>query len=259
MMWTTRPRSETAPLAAIVAGSGPQVLLLHGVGLRAEAWAAQLDDLARCNIVRAVDLPGHGRSAAIAGKPTLSDYTHALSACLQDNTVVIGHSFGAMIALDLAVKHPHQVSGVAALNAIYGRDPMARAAVIERADHLDDTVAPDPALPLQRWFGAAQTPQRDACAHWLGTVDPTGYKAAYHVFAHADGPSRVDLASLHCPALFLTGAEEPNSTPAMSRAMAEITPKGQAHIVEGAAHMMPMTHAKEVNDALHAFLTRCRQ
>ena len=47
MMWTIRQRSDFGALRAIRRGAGPQALLLHGVGLRAEAWNAQIDALAR--------------------------------------------------------------------------------------------------------------------------------------------------------------------------------------------------------------------
>ena len=42
MIWTTRQRSEFAGLAAIVAGSGDPVLLIHGVGLRARHGTPRL-------------------------------------------------------------------------------------------------------------------------------------------------------------------------------------------------------------------------
>ena len=53
--------------------------------------------------------------------------------------------------------------------------------------------------------------------------------------------------------LFMTGGHEPNSTPAMSRRMASLVSDGMALIVEDAAHMMPMTHPSEVNQALRQF------
>ena len=62
MTWTTRPRSDLAGLACIRAGDGPPVLLIHGVGLRAEAWGAVIDRLAERFAVHAIDLPGHGES-----------------------------------------------------------------------------------------------------------------------------------------------------------------------------------------------------
>jgi pimeloyl-ACP methyl ester carboxylesterase len=257
MTLTTRPRSKIGPLAAIVAGDGPTILLIHGVGLRAEAWGAQIDALAIDHRVVAVDMPGHGFSAPLRSPVNLSQFTTTMAACLSGPTVVIGHSFGAMIALDLAIEHPAQVIGVAALNAIYRRDPTARAAVVARANGLDGIKVADPAPPLDRWFGTAPSPERDACENWLLSVDQAGYKAAYGIFAHEDGPKDSALRALNCPALFMTGEREPNSTPQMSRGMAALTPNGRAEIIEGAAHMMPMTHADAVNSKLRAFVQGC--
>ncbi len=257
MTWTTRPRSDLGTLAAIIAGEGPSILLIHGVGLRAEAWGAQIDGLSRSCRVVAVDMPGHGSSAALPDTPDLADFTSALAPCLDGSTVVIGHSFGAMIALDLAVTHPKQVVGVAALNAIYRRAPEAYAAVLARARSLDGITVADPTPPLDRWFGPGPSPERAACKDWLLGVDQAGYKAAYDVFAREDGPADHALSALPCPALFMTGAEEPNSTPHMSQAMAALSPNGRAVVIAGAAHMMPMTHAGEINAQLATFIHEC--
>ena len=59
----------------------------------------------------------------------------------------------------------------------------------------------------------------------------------------ADGPEDHQLKNLAIPALFMTAAHDPNSTPAMSEAMADHTPLGRACTVPASAHMMPMTHA----------------
>lgn len=254
MTWTTRPRSDLAGLGAITRGDGPLVVLIHGVGLRAEAWNAQIDALALDHRVVAVDMPGHGHSPALPDTPCLADFTDAIARVIDAPAVVIGHSMGTMIALDLATRHADKVLGVAALNAIFERSDAAAEAVQSRAAALDPAQIADPSAPLQRWFGAGDSPERTACHDWLTSCDPKGYKTAYTVFAHENGPSRNALQKLHCPALFLTGADEPNSTPAMSQAMATLAPQGRAEIIPNAAHMLPMTHPNAVNDALRAFL-----
>lgn len=80
---------------------GPTVLLLHGLGATADVWrgvAAALDP----RLCVAPDLPGHG------GSPLLPEYTFAAVADavahLVDpaGTVVVGHSFGGVVALHLA-------------------------------------------------------------------------------------------------------------------------------------------------------------
>lgn len=253
MIWTTRPRSEVSGLAAIMAGAGPNVLLIHGVGLQAEAWNSQIDALAMQHRVIAVDLPGHGQSAVLSKRLGLSGYTDAISKTLDAPTLVIGHSMGAMIALDLAIRYPERVCGVAALNAIYRRSPEAAAAVKVRAASLDGVAIADPVAPLHRWFGSTPSPEREACRTWLKSVSPAGYKMAYEVFAQENGPSARALLGFARPALFMTGSVEPNSTPEMSRHMATLAPYGHAHIVEHAAHMMPMTHADDVNEQLLRF------
>jgi pimeloyl-ACP methyl ester carboxylesterase len=68
-----------------------------------------------------------------------------------------------------------------------------------------------------------------------------------------------ELNVLNTPALFITGGRERNSTPQMSSDMAACCPRGTAHIIEDAAHMMPMTHAGEVNTQLQTFISQCYQ
>lgn len=256
MTWTTRPRSEITGLAAITVGEGAPVLLLHGVGLRAEAWGAQLDGLSARMV--APDMPGHGASPPPGVDMRMEDYVARAGdvlAALDGPAVVVGHSMGAMLALALGARWPNRVRAVAALNAVFERSDAAAQAVQARAAALDGQSIAAPSIPLQRWFGDVPSPERTACAEWLTEVDPGGYRSAYTAFAQSRIPDRASLQALTCPALFMTGSAERNSTPAMSHAMAALAPRGRAHIVEGANHMMPMTHAAQVNAALAQIIT----
>ncbi|MCC5960126.1 MAG: alpha/beta hydrolase [Rhodobacteraceae bacterium] len=258
MTWTIRQRSETGALAAIITGRGPKVLLLHGVGLRAEAWARQIDALAADGFhVTAPDMPGHGESPARHHLAGLTSYSDLVAACLDEPAVVVGHSMGAMIALDLAARYPEQVRGVVALNAVFRRSPAAKKAVAARLAALDRRMIPDPKATLTRWFGDTPSAERTACDEWLRAVDPIGYKAAYTVFANEDGPSAHALENLCIPAFFATGSAEQNSTPQMSRAMAMLAPQGRAWVVAGGGHMMPMTHATAVNRIVSGLIQEC--
>ncbi len=257
MNWSDTPRSMFAQLPAIVRGSGPTVLMLHGVGLRAEAWMGQIDAVVQAGYhVIAPDMLGHGANTTV-GPDHLAGFAAPLIAALDQPVCVVGHSMGALLAIHIAAKRPDVVCGVVPMNGIFQRPPSASKAVQERADQISLTHAPDPAPTLHRWFADKPSPQRVACERWLTRVDPAGYAAAYRTFAHDPGPQRDDLMALNAPALFMTGAAEPNSTPAMSRAMADLAPKGQAIIIDDAAHMMPMTHAGQVNQHLIEFLNFC--
>ena len=259
MIWTTRPRCDgPGGLSYWQSGTGPALVLIHGVGLRAEAWAGLAAALAQHFTLHGVDLPGHGQSR-LGAATSLADYSRALGGFIETFStpvLVAGHSMGAMIALDLAARMPERIAGVAALNAIYRRDGVAAEAVRARAAALDGIRQADPAATLARWFGEVPSQQdaaaAEACETWLRAADPAGYAAAYGVFASEDGPEDAALAALPMPALFMTGAGDRNSTPDMSRAMAGLAPRGQARIIADAGHMMPMTHGGPVAAALLA-------
>lgn len=186
MIWTTRQRSEGPEgLHFFEAGDGPVLVLIHGVGLQAEAWSAMLPSLAGQFRVICVDMPGHGASPLQAAA-TLADYTARLAGFIGQFTAPVllaGHSMGALIAVQVAAQHPGLVHAVAALNGVYRRTPEAAAAVQARATARSQTGTTDPTQTLQRWFGVhPQGPDQEAaeaCRLWLTGCDPDGYAAAY--------------------------------------------------------------------------------
>lgn len=247
-------------------GRGRPVVLVHGVGLRAESWYRQIAVLEKTHTVFAIDMTGHGESRAIDdGRPGLAPFTEQLGTFVDkvvaEPAVVVGHSMGASVVLDFAARHPAMCRGVAALTAIYRRAPDARAAVQARAATLEAGTAAEPSAPIARWFGEAPSgADRDLaelCRRWLMQGDTRGYASAYSVFAAEDGPADAQLAALEIPALFLTGEEDRNSTPAMSERMARLARYGDTVIVSNARHMVQLTHPESVNAALGSFLDLC--
>ena len=101
----------------------PQLLAIHGLtghGRRWEQLAAHLPGVA----IVAPDLVGHGRSSWHAPW-TIDANVAALAAALSDTAepvVVVGHSFGGAIALQLAAAHPELVSGLVLLDPAVGLD-----------------------------------------------------------------------------------------------------------------------------------------
>src|SRR5476649_650627 len=115
-----------------VAGEGPALVLIHGVGMNRSVWAPQVDALQLCFRVVSYDMLGHGASRLPAVSPTLDEYAGQLAALLDhlqiDAAHVVGHSMGSLIALEFALQYPQRVASVAALNAVYDRTPTQRAA-----------------------------------------------------------------------------------------------------------------------------------
>lgn len=263
MEWTNLrrspgPRSKAGGIAWREAGKGPPVLLIHGVGLNADAWEPQIVTLSGRHRVIAIDMPGHGESDLLPDGAGLADYVAAVAGLVDAVGVsplpVVGHSMGAMIALGLALDHPEKVTALVALNAVYCRDPVARAAVEHRADQLTTGVVAVEA-PILRWY--PDNPGgylAQVTAAWLHAVNPAGYAAAYRIFASSDHVHEGRLGTLACRALFMTGVSDPNSTPAMSAQMAREAPFGRTLAVPGARHMMHLTHPAETSNAISAFI-----
>ena len=88
----------------------------------------------------------------------------------------------------------------------------------------------------------------------LAGVDPVGYARTYRLFASSDAAHRGRLGGLAMPALFLTGAQDANSTPAMSAAMASEAPDGRAVSLPGERHMMSLASPGAVDPVLAGFL-----
>jgi pimeloyl-ACP methyl ester carboxylesterase len=97
-------------VTCVEAGSGPLLLLIHGMAGTYENWQAVIEPLARGHTVLAPDLPGHGTSAPGGGDYSLG----ALAAGLRDllialgheRATLVGHSLGGGIAMQFAYQFP---------------------------------------------------------------------------------------------------------------------------------------------------------
>jgi pimeloyl-ACP methyl ester carboxylesterase len=98
-------------LAHDISGSGPTLVLVHGVTHRRQGWDVLLDRLTPYRRVVTVDLPGHGESPAVGQPPNMLEFlTDELSAFVADVTPegerahVAGNSLGGWLALALAAR-----------------------------------------------------------------------------------------------------------------------------------------------------------
>src|SRR5215218_10715055 len=82
-------------------GGGPPIVLLHGIGLDRHVWDPVVPLLAREHEVIAVDLPGFGASAPLAGPPTVAALAAAVEELGLERPHVAGNSLGGGIALEL--------------------------------------------------------------------------------------------------------------------------------------------------------------
>jgi pimeloyl-ACP methyl ester carboxylesterase len=98
--------------AYVKAGSGPVILLLHGLGCDHTTWEPVIDTLARRYTVIAPDLLGHGASDKPRADYSVGGYANGMRDLLTvlgiDKVTVIGHSFGGGVAMQFAYQFPER-------------------------------------------------------------------------------------------------------------------------------------------------------
>jgi pimeloyl-ACP methyl ester carboxylesterase len=98
--------------AYVKVGSGPALLLLHGLGCSHRTWLPVLDSLARRYTVIAPDLLGHGESDKPRADYSIGAFANGMRDLLTvldiDRVTVVGHSFGGGVAMQFAYQFPER-------------------------------------------------------------------------------------------------------------------------------------------------------
>ena len=109
-----------------ISGSGPPVVLLHGVGLNQSIWAKQVTALEFDFQVITYDLLGHGRSAAAFTNGVIADWVDQLNGVVRglalEKFVLVGFSFGGLIAQSYAAQQSHMIDRLVLMSTVYDRN-----------------------------------------------------------------------------------------------------------------------------------------
>ena len=248
-----------------IAGSGPPVVLLHGVGLNQSIWAGQVAALKSAFKVITYDLLGHGRSAPVAANAPLSDWVEQVNGVVRDLALekfaLVGFSFGGLIAQAYAARHSRLIDRLVLMSTVYERSETERAGVLARLD-LVKREGPQATIPaaLSRWFSPAFAGDHPEIMNHYEAVlrgnNAASFLSAYECFATADRELVGALAGFNPPALVMTGELDTGSTPAMARKLAGMIPAAECSIIAGGRHMMPVEMPEEVNSVLRRFLKK---
>lgn len=251
--------------AVEISGSGPPVVLLHGVGLNQSIWAAQVKALDADFQVVTYDLLGHGRSPAARINALLEDWVDQLTGVVRDLALekfaLVGFSFGGLIAQACAAQHSSMIDKLVLMSTVYDRSEAERASVLSRLEVVkrDGPQATIPAA-LSRWFSPEFSKARpeimDQYEALLRGNDAVSFLSAYECFATADRELVGALAAFDRPSLIITGELDTGSTPAMARKLAGMIPGAECSIISGGRHMMPVEMPDEVNAVLRQFLKK---
>ena len=252
-------------------GHGRPVVLLHGNMMLIEDWALSgvLDMAASHYRVLAFDRPGYGRSERTRDRiwtpAAQADLLHeALRRLGVERPIVVGHSFGTLVALELALRHPEAVAGLVLASGYYF--PTMRAdvpalsppAIPVVGDVLRHTVSPLilrlswPAL-TRVLFGPAPTPpafnQLEGLVSRPEPIRASASESALLV------PSAVGLAeraqALRVPVAIVAGSDDRFvGTQEQSHALHDQLRGSTYREVPGAGHMVHHTAPRAVAEAI---------
>lgn len=209
----------------LVAGAGPPVVLVHGLGGTAGNWRLVAPALADAHRVIVPELPGHGGSEPRAQARDLDPFAASVLSVLEAEhalpAVWVGHSLGGLLGLRAAVLRPPAIRGLV----------LAAAAGISSASRIGEVTVtliglarPGKAIAPHRHRVARSRLGRTLTFGWWGVADPAALDPEM-AEAFLAGPGqhtdtltagkalvasdpRRDLERVGCPCLCLWGASD---------------------------------------------------
>lgn len=249
-----------------IRGTGPDVVLLHGWALHGGMWGPWLTELAGLARLHVLDLPGHGRSRWPPGVHDLAGLARAVYPLLPHSAVVLGWSLGGMVALELARRHPRQVSALVLVAttpkflAGDGWEHGMRAAVLDEfarglaADH-QRTVQNFLALQArgdERSSEALRMLRRQLASH--GPPDLRALEAGLSILRETD--LRDELPRIAQPALVIAGEHDRLTPPEAGHELARALPAARYRLIERSGHAPFLSHGPEFLAEVKGFLAR---
>jgi pimeloyl-ACP methyl ester carboxylesterase len=250
------------PLATQVVGSGPPVVLVHGMGGSRVLWAPVLGALSAAHELIVPDLRGHGETTlpagAAAGVPELTaDLLALLDARGTSKVHWVGFSGGAFLALRLALDHPERTQSLTLVSGAAYLDPHARSV-------------------MERWWGTYRDEGPDAFAlrllkdiyypDWieahLDVADALREEATQRDYTAATAwgrslfgfDERNGIAGLRTPTLIFQAMDDQLIDASHGRILRQSIPGSQIRILAQTGHMIPTERPAELVETLRPFL-----
>ncbi|QFT94151.1 Pimeloyl-[acyl-carrier protein] methyl ester esterase [Roseovarius sp. THAF9] len=249
-------------------GQGPQpALAIHCSLAHSGTWGALARHLSGALTLTAFDMPGHGRSGDWDERGEIQEVTAKIAADLLDGPAhIIGHSFGATVALRLAVMRPELVRSLVLIEPVFfavalaDHPQMRDGFAAQMAGFTDGMEAGDGYAAarafLSVWGNGAEweslsAPERDRLAAQMPLIE-AGHAALYDDVGGLLAPGV--LQGVTQPALLIEGSASPAIIGAINEGLAARLPKAERAVMAGAGHMVPLTHARQVSAEILRFL-----
>jgi pimeloyl-ACP methyl ester carboxylesterase len=256
------PAGAPTELACRIEGSGPPILLLHGIGGNHTVWNDLIPGLAKEFLVLAPDLRGHGRTPA----PPDSQFTFAemmgdVLRLLGDQGVrsahMVGLSGGALLALRLTLDRPEWVRSLTLVSGAAYTDSHTKA-VAERWSETYVKEGPDRfALRLLKdlyypdWI-EANLDFADALREQVKHQDFT--PAVRWAKSMGTFDERNRIATVSRPTLIVQAMDDQVIDASHGRILRQSIPGAQIRILAETGHIVPVERPQELLEAISAFV-----
>lgn len=243
----------------------PTIVFIHGVLNDHSVWILQTRYLAHHGWnVLAVDLPGHCKSGGDAPESVAQAARFVidlLDAAAVAQAVLVGHSWGSLIALEVAATAPARVQQLAMIGAAFPmkvsptlldgslQQPQKAIDLVNVFSH--STLAPPPsALGPGTWLygGSRALMRRVLASNPRVNLFHRGFTACDN---YTDGLGR--MSSVQCPVLFVLGQQDQMTPPKAAQALIAATTDGRTVLIR-AGHQMMTERSDDVLQALLHFL-----
>jgi pimeloyl-ACP methyl ester carboxylesterase len=232
--------------------SGETLVFVHGSGDSARVWEPLLALLPERQAV-ALDLPGHGALLAQPGPAVMSvgDYAAFVRAEIErrglDRPIVVGHSLGGGVALQLALESPQIVGRLALIGS--GARLRVAPAFLAAAREAGPMGVP---LITQTAFDAAHTAEAEA---YQAQRPPTAPGVLSRDLLACDQFDVMqEVARISQPTLLIVGVHDRMTPPKFSEYLAARLPTATLAIIPDAGHYAQIEQPQRVADALRAWL-----
>jgi pimeloyl-ACP methyl ester carboxylesterase len=241
-------------IRTLQAGSGAPLLYVHGAG--GLFWDPLLDALAANHRVVAPEHPGAGDSQGIEHVEDLWDlvlyYNELLDVLGIEQATVVGHSFGGMVAAEIAATSPHRVERLVLIAPIgLWRDdhPVPDISGIP-PDRLPGLVLADPNGPLAAMLPAPDPTDPES----LFRASQTMASILQFIWPLPDKGLSKRLYRLKAPTLIVWGAQDKLVDPAYGDDFAAAIADARLEIVDGAGHLPQLEQAERTIGLITEFV-----
>jgi pimeloyl-[acyl-carrier protein] methyl ester esterase len=258
-----------APIYYHAKGSGKPILLIHGRAMDSSAWTFFKEEFSANNTVIAVDLRGHGKSAALPGPYNLESFAHDIQQLIEDldlqKATVMGWSMGVSVILKM-LEHPNAhidslvfISGTPSLVA---RDDYPQGVPRAEAYSLLRQLKKDYAVGMANFYNSMfagenlESGQREKIYPLVADISraPRQDIACEALESLQREDLRLSLKNITVPTLLIHGALDRICLPAASEYMAVRLPNSVLAIIAAAGHAPFLTAKESVHKEIKKFI-----